>query len=77
MHVYVNKRLNSIKAIVILQKMTSMWISFTISLWTFWSGISWLSMEGQKAFRFYQKYLHFCSEDERKFYGFGTTWWWV
>jgi len=57
MNVYVNKRLNSIKAIVILQKMTSMWISFTISLWTFWSGISWLSMEGQKAFRFYQKYL--------------------
>jgi len=32
MNVYVNKRLNSIKAIVIVQKMTSMWISFTISL---------------------------------------------
>ena len=28
-----------------------------------------LSMEGQKALRFYQKDLHLCSEDERKSYG--------
>ncbi len=33
--------------------------------------------EGQRDLRFYQKYLNLCSEDERKSYGFGTTWGWV
>ncbi len=32
-----------------------------------------LSMEGQKALGFHQKYLNLCSEDERRSYGFGTT----
>ncbi len=36
-----------------------------------------LSMEGQRALRFHQKYLNLCSEDKRKSYGFGTTWGWV
>ncbi len=34
-------------------------------------------MEGQRALRFHQKYLHLCSEDERRSYGFGTTCGWV
>ncbi len=33
--------------------------------------------EGQRALRFKQKYLHLCSEDERRSYGFGMTWGWV
>ncbi len=36
-----------------------------------------LSMEGQKALRFHQKYLNLCSEDERRSYRFGVTWGWV
>ncbi len=32
-----------------------------------------LSVEGQKALRFHQKYLNLCSEDERRADGFGTT----
>ncbi len=39
--------------------------------------ISLLSMEDQRTLRFHQKYLHLCSEDERRSYGFGTTWAWV
>ncbi len=35
-----------------------------------------LSMQGQKALGFHQKYLHLCSEDERRSYRFGTTWGW-
>ncbi len=31
-----------------------------------------LSMEGQRALGFHQKYLNLCSEDERRSYGFGT-----
>ncbi len=33
--------------------------------------------EGQRALRFKQKCLNLCSEDERRSYGFGTTWGWV
>ncbi len=33
--------------------------------------------QNQKALRFHQKYLNLCSEDERRSYGFGTTWGWV
>ncbi len=32
-----------------------------------------LSMEGQKALGFNQKYLNLCSEDEQRSCGFGTT----
>ncbi len=35
--------------------------------------ISLLSMEGQRALRFHQKYLNLCSEDEQRSCGFGTT----
>ncbi len=39
--------------------------------------VALLFMEGQRALRFYQNYLNLCSEDERRSYGFGTTWGWV
>ncbi len=39
--------------------------------------VALLSMEDQKALGFHQKYLNLCSEDERRSYGFGTTWEWV
>ncbi len=47
-----------------------------MSLLTFWAlnvSVALLSMEGQKALGFHQKYLNLCSEDERRSYGFGTT----
>ncbi len=48
-----------------------------MSLLRFCAVISLLSMEGQRALRFHQKYLTLCSEDEQRSYGFGTTWGWV
>ncbi len=39
--------------------------------------VALLSMQGQKALRFHQKYLNLCSEDEQRSYGFGMTWGWV
>ncbi len=33
-----------------------------------------LSLEGQKALGFHQKYLNLCSEDEQRSFGFGTAW---
>ncbi len=36
-----------------------------------------LSMEGLSALRFHQKHLNLCSGDERRSYGFVTTWGWV
>ncbi len=53
---------------------------FNISLLCFWALIvvvHLVSMKGQKALRFLQKYLNVCSEDERRSYRFGTTWGWV
>ncbi len=53
------------------------WITFTISLWTFcnvqfwWNG---LSVDGHKSHSFQYKYLHLGFEDEQKSYGFGMTW---
>ncbi len=35
--------------------------------------VALLSMEGQKALGFHQKYLNLCYEDIRRSYGFGTT----
>ncbi len=32
---------------------------------------------GSERVGFYEKYLNLCSEDERRSYGFGTTWGWV
>ncbi len=37
--------------------------------------VALLSMEGQKAGEFHQKYLNLCSEDEQRSYVFGTTRW--
>ncbi len=34
------------------------------------SSVALLSIEGQKALEFHQKYLHVCSEDERRSCGF-------
>ncbi len=36
-----------------------------------------VSMYGQKALRFCQKYCNLFSKDEQRSYGFGTTWGWV
>ncbi len=52
----------------------------TMYLLPFWYlnvSVPLLSMQCQKALGFHQKYLNLCSEDERRFYGFGTTWGWV
>ncbi len=56
------------------------WTILTMSLLPFWALkmiVALLSMEGQKALGFHQKYLNLCSEDERRSYGFGTTWGWI
>ncbi len=34
---------------------------------------SLLSMEGQRALGFHQKYINLCSEDEQRSHGLGTT----
>ncbi len=39
--------------------------------------VALLSMEGQKAIGFHQKYLNLCYKDEQRSYGFGTKWEWV
>ncbi len=52
------------------------WTILTMSLLPFWVlnvVVALLSMQGQKALGFHQKYLNLCSEDERKSYVFGTT----
>ncbi len=56
------------------------WTILPMSLLHFYSLIvliSLLSMKGQRALRFHQKYLNLCSEDERRSYGFGTEWGWI
>ncbi len=47
-----------------------------MSLLTFWAlnvEVPLLSMEGEKALGFHQKYLNLRSEDKRRSYGFGRT----
>ncbi len=39
---------------------------FLLPFWALNVSVALLSMEGQKALRFHQKYLHLCSEDERR-----------
>jgi len=56
-------------------------LSLLMSIITFWGqqisipqeayGLQWRS---NPAFRFHQKYLNSCSEDERRSYRVGTTW---
>ncbi len=53
------------------------WTILTMTLLHFWAlnvVVPLLSIEGQKALWFHQKYLSLCSENERRF---GTTWGWV
>ncbi len=48
-----------------------------MSLLPFWAlnmVVVLLSMQGQKALGFHQKYLNLCSDDEWRCYRFGTTW---
>ncbi len=56
------------------------WTILTMSLLPFWAlnvSVVLLSMQCQKALRFYQKYFNLCSEDEWRSYEFGTIWGWV
>ncbi len=46
-------------------------IASLIHFWALNGSVPLLSIEGQKALGFNQKYLNLCSEDERKSYGFG------
>ncbi len=50
------------------------WTILTKSLLRF---LALLSMQGQKALGFHQKYLNLCFENEWRSYWFGTTWLWV
>ncbi len=53
------------------------WTILMMSLLPFWAlniSVALLSMQGQKALGFHQKYLNLCSEDEWRSYGFGMTW---
>ncbi len=47
-----------------------------LHLWALNASVVFLSIKGQKALRFHQKYLHLCSKDYWS-YWFGTTWRWV
>ncbi len=56
------------------------WTILTMSLLPFWAlnmSVQLLSIQGQKALRFHEKYLNLCSKDEQRSYRFGTTWGWV
>ncbi len=49
----------------------------TMPLLPFWAlnvVVTLLSMQGQKALVFHQKYINLCSEDEERSYGLGMTW---
>ncbi len=52
------------------------WTIVTMSVLTFWAlnvSVALLSMQGQKALGFHQKYLNLCSKDERRSYSFGMA----
>ncbi len=50
---------------------------YVLPFWALNVSVAVLSIQGQKALGFHQKYLNLCSEDEWRSYGFGTTWGWV
>ncbi len=50
---------------------------FLLPFWALNVSVMLLSMQDQRALRFHQKYPHLWSEDDRRSYGFGTTWGWV
>ncbi len=48
-----------------------------LHFWTFNVSVALLSMQGQKALRFNQKYLNLCSDEERRSYRLETTCGWA
>ncbi len=50
---------------------------FLLPFWALNVSVALLSIQGQKALGFHQKYLNLCSEDEQRSYRFGATWGWV
>ncbi len=69
---------------ILVASFIKLWLNFwchmdfyTDVLYYVSGSVALLSMEGRRALRFHQKYLNLCSEDERRSYGFGTTWGWV
>ncbi len=72
--------LSSVNICIIVYHKNKCWPIWTISLLPFWAlnmSVALLSMEGQKALEFQEKYLNLCSEDEQRSCGFETTWGWV
>ncbi len=54
----------------------SHWTILTMHLLPFWAMnvvVAFLSMQGQRALGFHQKYYNLCSEYERRSYSFGMT----
>ncbi len=47
----------------------------TVCFWALNTVVTLLSIQGQKALRFHQKYLNLCSKEEWRSHRFGTTWW--
>ncbi len=50
---------------------------YLLPFWALNVVVPLLSMQGQKALGFHQKYLNLCSKDTGRAYRFGTTWGWV
>ncbi len=46
-----------------------------VPFWALNVSVELLSMEGQRALGFHQKYLNFCSKYKRRFYRFGRVIW--
>ncbi len=54
------------------------WTILMMSLLPFWTlNVVVMLLQGQKALGFHQTFLNLSSEDERRSFGFGTTWGWV
>ncbi len=49
-------------------------IDVLTTFWAFTFSVALVSMQGQKALWFHQKYLNLCSEDEQRCYRFGMIW---
>ncbi len=51
---------------------------YLLPFWALKISVALLSIHGSETLRFHHKYVHLCSKDERRSYGFGTTWhFWV
>ncbi len=60
--------------LVVWNKIT---FSSLLPVWVLNVSVALLSVEGQKALGFHQKYIYLCSEDELNSYRFRITWGWV